>query len=161
MRDLAAMFNDAGCTNVRTYIQSGNVVFCAAPATAKRVAAIVSQQINARFGFRIPVVIRTAGDLEKVAAGNPFHKPDPDANALHVGFLAETPDKRQIAALDPNRSPGDVFKVQGREIYLCLPNGVAKSKLTNSYLDATLSTTSTIRNWRTVMKLLEMTRVPQ
>jgi len=68
------------------------------------------------------------------------------------------PDKRLVAALDPKRSPGDSFKVHGREIYLCLPNGVARTKLTNDYFDRALATTSTLRNWRTVMKLVEMTR---
>jgi uncharacterized protein (DUF1697 family) len=75
---------------------------------------------------------------------------------LHVAFLADRPDKGRIAAMDPNRSPGDSFEVRGQEVFLHLPNGVAKTKLTNEYLDRTLGTTSTLRNWRTVLKLIEM-----
>ena len=71
-------------------------------------------------------------------------------------FLAELPDSASVEALDPARSPGDEFAVVGREVYLHCPNGVARSKLTNSYFDSKLSTTSTSRNWRTVGKLLEL-----
>jgi len=63
-----------------------------------------------------------------------------------------------VSALDPKRSPPDELVVRGRDIYLRLPNGVARSKLTNAYFDATLRTTSTLRNWRTVLQLLEMAR---
>jgi len=158
MPDLAAMFTEAGCTDVRTYIQSGNVVFSVAPKTAKRVPDLVSRRIADCFGYRVPVVLRTADELKKVAAGNPFFESDADAHSLHVGFLADLPTPRDVAALDPKRSPGDSFSVRGREVYLCLPNGVAGTKLTNAYFDSKLGTTSTIRNWRTVLRLLELTK---
>jgi len=158
MLDLAEMFTEAGCSDVRTYIQSGNVVFSVAPKSAKRLPDLVSRQIVDRFGYQVPVVLRTADEFRQVAVSNPFLKSEADVNSLHVGFLADLPDQSQIAALDPKRSPGDSFKVRGREVYLCLPNGVAKSKLTNAYFDSTLATTSTFRNWRTVLKLLELTQ---
>ena len=74
-----------------------------------------------------------------------------------MAFLADAPGKREAAALDPERSPGDAFALVGRDLYLHLPNGVGRTKLTNAYLDRTLQTTSTLRNWRTVLELLEMT----
>ncbi len=158
MRDLAAMVVEAGCTDVRTYIQSGNVVFAATPEVVRRLSDDISRRIAKSFGYRTPVVLRTADELRQVVRGNPFLKSDADAGSLHVAFLADLPDPRRIAALDPKRSPGDSFKVRGREIYLCLPNGVAGTKLSNAYFDSTLATTSTLRNWRTVLKLLEMTQ---
>ena len=94
--------------------------------------------------------------MSQVAAGNPFLKRRADPRALHVAFLADAPDRRSAGALDRARSPGDTFELRGREIYLHLPNGVARTRLTNAYLDATLATTSTLRNWRTVLALLEM-----
>ena len=156
MRDLAAMFTEAGCTEVRTYIQSGNVVFSATPMCVKQLPDVISQRIAERFGFRAPVILRTADEFRRVVTGNPFLKSDADAGPLHVAFLADLPDPRRVAALDPKRSPGDYLKVRGREIYLCLPNGVAGTKLSNAYFDSTLATTSTIRNWRTVLKLVEI-----
>lgn len=156
MRDLTAMFVKAGCQDVRTYIQSGNAVFSSQPELAKKVPHLISEAIAKKFGFRAPVVLRTAKDLQGVVDGNPFLKPAADPKALFVGFLADRPDPRRVAALDPKRSPGDSFEVLGREIYFCLPNGFARTKLTNAYFDSGLATISTFRNWRTVLTLLEM-----
>ncbi|MEM6797077.1 MAG: hypothetical protein AAF725_24095, partial [Acidobacteriota bacterium] len=78
--------------------------------------------------------------------------------ALHVGFLAASPAPERIASLDLDRSPPDAFSVVGREIYLHTPGGLARTKLTNAYFDSSLATVTTVRNWRTVHKLLAMTR---
>ncbi len=159
MRELAAMFGDAGCTNVVTYIQSGNVVFRASDACAARVPAAIATTIADRLGFRAPVVMRTAGELRKVVRGNPFLRvgASADIDFLHVMFLADRPSAAAVAALDPKRSPSDEFRVVGRDIYLRFPNGAARTKLTNAYFDSKLATTSTMRNWRTVLKLSAMT----
>jgi uncharacterized protein (DUF1697 family) len=74
----------------------------------------------------------------------------------HVMFLADLPSPVSVDNLDPDRSPPDTFVVRGREVYLQLPDGVARTKLTNGYFDSKLATTSTGRNWRTVTKLLEL-----
>ena len=150
------MFVEAGCEDIRTYIQSGNVVFRAAPVLADGLSARITTAIAASHGYQIPVVIRTAADLARVVRGNPFLADGADPTKLHVGFLAEAPDPAKVARLDPDRSPPDAFVVRGDEVYLHFPNGVARSKLTNNYLDRTLGTVSTIRNWRTVCKLHEM-----
>ncbi|MDB5305566.1 MAG: hypothetical protein JWM97_3115 [Phycisphaerales bacterium] len=159
MTDLAKIFAEAGCARVRPYIQSGNVVFVAKPACAKRVGELVSMGIGKRFGFNPVVVIRTADELAKVAATNPFLASGADVETLHVAFLADAPNQSRVELLDPQRSPGDLFTVLGREIYLSFPNGVGKSRLTNAYFDSKLATTSTVRNWRTVLKLVEMTKM--
>ena len=150
MRDLAAMFVEAGCEDVRTYIQSGNVVFRADPSLADGLSARITTAIAASHGYQIPVVMRTAADLARVVRGNPFLADGADPTKFYVGFLASTPDPVRVAKLDPDRSPADAFVVRGDEVYLHFPNGVARSKLTNDYLDRTLGTVSTIRNWRTV-----------
>jgi uncharacterized protein (DUF1697 family) len=156
MADVADVFAGAGCADVRTYIQSGNVVFSATVACAKELAQSVAAQIADRFGLSVPVVLRTADELQKVSAANPFLKAGADQESLHVVFLANAPDKRHVAALDPQRSPGDRFEVRGKEIYLQLPNGMGRTKLSNAYFDSKLDTISTVRNWRTVLKLVEM-----
>jgi uncharacterized protein (DUF1697 family) len=155
MKDLAAMFAAAGCTDVRTYIQSGNVIFEAA-AGAAGIADTITANIEKRFGYRIPVIIRTSQQLLKTIRGNPFLPAVEDQRWLHVYFLANSPNARAIAGLDPGRSAPDVFHVRGQEIYLHLPNGMGRSKLTNAYFDSKLSTVSTARNWATVLKLSEM-----
>jgi len=155
MQDLARMFVGAGCQKVRTYIQSGNVIFDA-PAGVAKLADVVSANIEKRFGYRIPVILRTSQQVRRIVGANPFLKTAGDAKALHVYFLAQTPEARAIADLDPARSAPDTFHVLGQEIFLHLPNGMGRSKLTNAYFDAKLSTVSTARNWATVLKLAEM-----
>jgi len=156
MTDLVAIFGEAGCDEVRTYIQSGNVLFAAAPEVAAAVPGLVAARIGERFGYRTPVVARTVDELRAVVAANPFLAVGAAEETLHVMFLADRPAAERVAALDPDRSPPDAFAVRGREVYLRLPNGVADTKLTTAYFDAKLATTSTGRNWRTVTKLLAL-----
>jgi uncharacterized protein (DUF1697 family) len=89
-------------------------------------------------------------------ANNPFLAAGAADETLHVLFLADPPSPRRVADLDPDRSPPDAFVVLGQEVYLRLPHGAARTKLTNAYFDARLATTSTGRNWRTVTKLLAL-----
>ncbi len=156
MKDLVGLFEKAGCVDVKTYIQSGNLVFCSSAAVAKRIAEQIRADIERRFGMRVPVVLRTAEELRAVVRDNPFLAAGADEDKCHVMFLAEKPDKKACASLDPQRSPPDAFVVKGREVYLFLPNGMARTKLSNGYFDSKLATVSTARNWRTVMKLVEM-----
>jgi len=153
MKDLTAMFVEAGCGNVRNYIQSGNVVFETAPA---RLSEVIEKRIEKQFGFRVPVILRNAKQLRAVVAGNPFLKAGAAPETLHVMFLADKPGAARVDALDPHRSAPDEFIVRGQEIYLRLPSGAGNSKLTNAYFDSKLATISTGRNWRTVNTLLEM-----
>lgn len=159
MKELAAMFRDAGCDDVQTYIQSGNVLFRAEPALAGDIPSLISTAILSRFGYRVPVVTRTRRQFEEIVQANPFAEAGAEADKLLVLFLADLPDAANVEALDPNRSPGDEFVVLGGEVYLHCPNGFARSKLTNSYFDSSLSTVSTGRNWRTVHRLLELASV--
>jgi uncharacterized protein (DUF1697 family) len=156
MKDLAALFESAGCGDVRTYIQSGNVLFAAKPALAGRISALVTKAIARDFGFSVPVVTRSADELRRVAGANPFLRSGVDLAALHVAFLLDEPSAERVAGLDPKRSPPDEFRVLGREIYLRCPTGMAKTKLTNAYFDSKLATVSTARNWNTVNKLIEL-----
>ncbi len=156
MSALSAVFTEAGCTDVRTYIQSGNIAFRAAPRVAASLAEEVARRIERRHGLRVPVVLRTARELERVARNNPFLRAGADPDVLHVMFLADLPRKSAVSGLDARRSPPDEFALAGREIYLCCPQGIARTKLTNAYFDSRLATTSTVRNWRTVLKLIEL-----
>ena len=156
MKDLAAMFEDAGCHDVKTYIQSGNVLFRAEPPLDNKISSLITESILSRFGYQIPVVTRAARELKEIVKANPFLEHSAELDKLHVAFLSEIPDQAKVEALDANRSAPDEFAVLGNEIYLYCPNGLARTKLTNNYFDSTLSTTSTMRNWKTVLRLLDM-----
>jgi uncharacterized protein (DUF1697 family) len=153
MKDLAAMFVGAGCGDVATYIQSGNVVFSAVDKVVAGLSGMIAKQVEERFGMRVPIVLRSAAEIGAVIRRNPFLKAE---EMLHVCFLADQPGKDLVEGLDAGRSAPDVFAVVGREIYMQLANGVSGTKLTNAYFDSKLKTVSTMRNWRTVLKLAEM-----
>jgi uncharacterized protein (DUF1697 family) len=161
MEDLLSMFRDAGCSHASAYIQSGNIIFRARPSIAVGLPAAVEQAIEDSYGFVARSVIRTAQELRMVATKNPLLTGDRDGGSLHVVFLADRPTPDRVAALDRKRSPPDEFAVKGSEIYLRCPNGMARTKLTNQYFDAMLSTTSTVRNWRTVLKLNELAAIAE
>lgn len=155
MKRLAELFIAAGCTEVKTYIQSGNVVF--RNGDAELVAEKVRAEIAANFGLTVPVVVRTAAEMAKVVTSNPFGKQGVDTDWMHVMFLANAPTKEMVAALDASRGvDGEEFVVHGREVYLHLPHGAARTKLTNAYFDSKLKTVGTQRNWRTVLVLAGM-----
>jgi uncharacterized protein (DUF1697 family) len=156
MKELVAMVSAAGCSNVRNYIQSGNVIYTAGDRVAGRVGRVVSAAIEKQFGFQTRLVIRTTEQIRQVIRSNPFLTPGVDENLLSVLFLADSPEAENVAKLDPQRSPPDQFRVVGDEIFLHTSTGLAKTKLTNAYFDSKLKTICTCRNWRTVMKLLDM-----
>jgi uncharacterized protein (DUF1697 family) len=156
MKQLAALFEEVGCDDVRTYIQSGNVVFTAPAKVAAKSTTQVPKLILERVGMNVPIVLRSAAEFQKAVARNPFLAGDADPTHLHVGFLATRPSAGAVASLDAARSDIDRFEVLGSEVYLHVPGGMGRTKLTSDYFDRRLGTVMTVRNWRTVNKLLEM-----
>jgi len=156
MAELTKIFAAARCSDVRTYIQSGNVVFCASPTIASALRGDLQRRIRKQFDLEVPVVLRTVDEMKAVLRENPYAKRSGMENSTGVMFLADLPAPERVKSLDPKRSPGEEYVVKGREIYLWLPNGFGRSKLSNAYFDSKLTTVSTARNWRTVLKLTEM-----
>jgi uncharacterized protein (DUF1697 family) len=152
MADLRALLDQLGAEDVQTYVQSGNVVFRSSVRSASKLEREIEKRIAADFGLDITVLVRTASELEKLIAGDPFDDPA----ETHVTFLAEKPAATRVRGLDPDRSPPDEFRVVGREIYLSCPNGYGRSKLSNAYFEKQLGVAATTRNWRTVTKLAEL-----
>jgi uncharacterized protein (DUF1697 family) len=156
MSGLQALLEEAGCGRVQTFIQSGNAVCSATPRLAAALPAELTRRLLQRFGLTVPVVVRTAREFRSAVAGNPFLADGVDPDQLHLSFLADHPSAARAAELDPGRSPPDAFALRGRELYLWLPGGVARTRLTSDYLDRTLGTVGTVRNWRTVSALLAL-----
>lgn len=161
MERIREIWSDLGFKNVRTYVQSGNVVFEAKgpPSTWSR---RIEQALVPEARLPVTVVIRTAAELAKVIAGNPFLKQkDIDRSKLHVTFLsgadlssAATKDAvKKLGAIDAG---ADEFRILGNEVYLHCPNGYGNTKLSNNRLEKVLLLKATTRNWNTVNKLHEM-----
>jgi uncharacterized protein (DUF1697 family) len=141
-----------GCTDVGTYIQSGNVVLTS-PLAAGKLRARLEEAIADRFGVRSTVVVRTKAELAKVLSGNPFS--DAELRSLHVAFLTEKLDRTAAASLSGLEFPPEELAVRGAHVYLHLPNGMGRAKLPVA-LERRLPVPMTVRNWRTVTKLLEL-----
>lgn len=156
MDELTRMFEDIGCNSVRTYIQSGNVVFVAKPSLSQPAQEDLAATVSARVGTDIPMILRSVEELIQVAEANPFAGESQDPRKLHVGFLADQPTASRVSSLDPERSPPDEFVVYGKEIYMRLPNGMARTRFTTNYLERVLETRVTFRNWKTVLSLLTL-----
>ncbi len=156
MPALKAMVEDAGGHDVVTYIASGNVVFTMPRAQYATLHDVLEARILKDTAMKVPIVLRTQEQLAAVVAHKELGE-EPEGKKRYVMFLATTPLPAQVAALDPNRSPGDRFVVDGGEVYLLLTSA-ADTKITNAWIDKALSTTSTSRNRNTARKLLELCR---
>jgi uncharacterized protein (DUF1697 family) len=150
MSALRALVESLGHRDVTTYIQSGNVVFTTAKAITPQ---SLERAIHREFGLEITVVLRTRAELQRAVKANPFTKAD--VSKVHIGFMATKPKPAVVAAIDADRFAPDSFAVKGSELYLHLPNGMGRSKLP-PYLDRQLKIPTTVRNWNTVLKLLEL-----
>jgi uncharacterized protein (DUF1697 family) len=155
MKELAALLGSLGLEDVVTYIQSGNAVFRAPAGGRAELGRRIERAIEQAVGLDVTVVLRTPAELAKVLESNPFGA---DVAKLHVVFLGARPTKAAAARLDPERSPPDEFRLVGAEIYVRFPGGSGRSKLSNDYFERTLGVRATMRNWRTVTKLLELAR---
>jgi uncharacterized protein (DUF1697 family) len=152
MPELKALFVDLGFADVATYIQSGNVVFRAPKADARA----IEERITKVFGHEVTVVLRTRAELAAAVKGNPFVSPKANLKQLYVVYLDRKPAAGAEKQLDPDRSPGDRFKLHGQELYLDLGNGAGRTKLTLDYLERKLGVKGTARNWNTALKLVEL-----
>jgi uncharacterized protein (DUF1697 family) len=151
MADLRDVFAAAGCEDVTSYIQSGNVIFTHR-AAGDELAADLEKHIEAATGFDVPVILRTAQAWEGVVRANPYAGVEP--TALHVAFLAQPPAADAVAAFDAARFAPEEFTVVGREVYLHLPDGIGRAKLPPAL--PLIRGIGTARNWRTVLKLAEL-----
>jgi uncharacterized protein (DUF1697 family) len=155
MRELAAALEDAGFKSVRTYIQSGNVVFRSARGTARTLSARIEGLVLERFGFSPRVVVITAGELGAAIRGNPFLEAQRDHKCLHLYFLSEKPTKPDLGSLSRIEAGREEFRLKGGVFYLYTPDGFAQSVL-RSRIERCLGVAATARNWRTAHELLKL-----
>ena len=156
MDALRALCESLGLRNSQTYIQSGNAVFQSSERDPVKLAARIESAIEKKHGFRPDVVLRTAAEMRKVVAHNPFAKRSGiEPNKLAVMFLARSPEAAVQDAVRKIEPEVEELHLLGRELYIYFPDGMGRSKLA-PLLARALKNTGTARNWNSVMKLLEM-----
>jgi uncharacterized protein (DUF1697 family) len=159
MRKLRLMFEQNGCVGVRTYIQSGNVVFRSRRSDPSRLAKLLTAVVARRCGFEPRVLVLTLAEFEQAAAENPFPEADRDPTSLHLFFLTDRPKDRDLESMDRIRTATERFALKGKVFYLLTPDGFGRSKLA-ARTERLLGVEATARNWRTVATLLVMAQTP-
>jgi uncharacterized protein (DUF1697 family) len=156
MAQLRTLVEGAGYGNVRTYIQSGNVVFTATIDDPGAAARSLEALILAETGIDTTVTLRSRDQLAAVIAAHPFVDRAEDPKHLHVSFCVGDLDDSGLRAADPARWAPDEVATGTAELYLHCPRGMGRSKLTPKLIERLVGGSATTRNWRTVNKLLEM-----
>jgi uncharacterized protein (DUF1697 family) len=156
MRELSVALEGLGLEDVRTYIQSGNVVFSSARSAA-RLAGEIERCIEKKFGFHSRTFVLSVAELERAAKGNPFPQADQKPQALHLFFLAQPAKAAQLDAMNQLKAKSEQFVLKSKVFYFYAPEGFGISKL-GARAERLLGVDATARNWRTVCKLLELSR---
>lgn len=158
MPDLKALYEGLGFSRVITYIQSGNVIFGVAPGIPTlTISSLIENAIEEKYGFHVPVIIRTIDEMQAVIKANPYIKEAGQiTEKLYVTFLDKEPASGALDKINPFDFLPDKFIYHNREIYLDCASGYGTTKLSNTYFEKKLKMKATTRNWNTVNKLLEL-----
>ena len=157
MDKLRSSLEAMGLEGVKTYIQSGNVVFKTAKVSTSALSRKLEERILSDFGFSVSIISRSVDEITNTIANNPFlGKPGIDPEKLHVAFLSEAPAAAPLKKLAELTLAPDQSRCLGKEVYLYFPNGVSGSSLWKHPLDRVLSVEATTRNWKTVTTLHQM-----
>jgi uncharacterized protein (DUF1697 family) len=149
MADLRAVLDDLGLGPSSTHLQSGNAVIVGR--AGPKIEETVAEALAAEFEFEVPVVSRSAADLQSVVERNPFPGPAADDPKLvQVLFLREKPAIERVGAVDPDRWTTEDWQVDGRELYVHFREGSGRSKLTVDDVERQIGVAATARNWNTV-----------
>jgi uncharacterized protein (DUF1697 family) len=150
MKDLKKILEQEGCSNVKTFIQSGNVVFQIRLNDREKLAEDISGKILKKHGFEPKILLLDSVELRAAVENNPF-----DANegkALHFYFLSSKPASPDLDQLTEAKSGSEDFKLHGNVFYLYAPDGIGRSKLA-AKVEQCLGVPLTARNWNTISKL--------
>jgi len=154
MADLHKSCAASGLTDVRTYLQSGNVVFSANRADQRKLAATLRTRIANDFGHDVDVLVLSAKELDRIASSNPLWPRSGGAeNLFHATFLFEPVAGGRFRTLTLPSQPGEQAVLVGQVVLLHCPHGYGRTKLSNNFFEKALGVPATTRNWRTVLAL--------
>ena len=157
MNALKELHESLGLQGVATYIQSGNVVFTSDDANPAQLSRQIEEAFEHKFGFLSKVMVRTADELNSIIANNPFqNQPMKESKWVVAMFLASDPTSTAREDIQKTYSGPEELHITGQEVYIYYPEGIGRSKLTNTFLEKKLKTMGTARNWNTVLRLQKM-----
>jgi uncharacterized protein (DUF1697 family) len=157
MAELRALLTKKGFLDVKTYIQSGNLVLKEADVSVPETKVTLEETIKTHFGFEVPVLVKSLTDLHKIIRNNPFSKKeDLESNRVYFVMLFSPPEKEKLAFFREEIYPNESWELVGDCLYLSCKNGYGNAKLNNNLVERKLNVQATTRNYRTMMKLIEM-----
>lgn len=157
MDALKNSFAQLGFQDIKTYIQSGNIIFRYKKQEPQELAARIKEQIQYDFSFDVPVQVFGLDKFKQLVAGNPFAaESSKDISFMHVTLLAAAPESPDISAIETKKAAGEEIVISGDAVYLYCPSGYGRTKLNNNFLESKLKVSATTRNWKTTLKLLEL-----
>jgi len=157
MKELVLVLERLGLREIRTFIQSGNVIFQSPAADRAQLARTIGAAVRASHGFEPLVLLIDPNRLQKAMLANPFPAGEAAGNTLHLGFLERVPPHPDLEGIERLRTPSERFELKGDVFYLHAPDGIGRSRLANG-AERLLGVSMTSRNWNTLSKLREMTR---
>lgn len=155
MKELRAVLERRGLQDVRTYLQSGNVVFRSGVIDRRELAQTIASAINESHGFIPEVLLLSLEELQAAIAANPFPEGEAEPKTLHFYFLKSSPDSPDLEKLESLRSASERFELVESVFYLYAPDGVGRSKLA-AKVERALGVPATARNWRSVSAVMSM-----
>lgn len=156
MAELRTLCESIGLENVVTYIQSGNIIFTS-ELQNEELENKIEKAITDKYGFDVPVIVRTSAALQDCVAKNPFAV-EHDIEHLHLTFLKEKPTTENIEKMESIDSGADEFHIIEQDVFLFCAGKYHQSKLTNNFFEKKLKVGATTRNWKTVLKLVELSK---
>lgn len=158
MTHLVAAMEKSCFSQVKTYIQSGNIVFntTTTKASNEYLSETLKQLIINEFGFEVPVLVFDIKWLHESILNIPFEVTDHSIKRLTICFLKTLPTKKDAEAFNALTFNGDLFHLQENYIFICYKTKQSESKLTVNLIEKKLQVEATMRNWKTVQKLLEL-----
>ncbi len=155
MADLKSLCEKLGLKDVKTYIQSGNIIFDSDKESLE-LENELEKTIIEKYGFNVPVIVRTDKEFEASIKNNSFFDENIDIKRLHLTFLKEKPNEENIEKTKTFNYEPDKFKIYDKDIFIYCAGKYHESKLTNNFFEKKLKVGATTRNWKTVLKLLEL-----
>ena len=154
MADLRGFMEELGFDNVRSLLQTGNLVFRSNARTGTDFERMLETEAAKRLDLHTTFLARTAKELRAIIARNPFdHEAEADPGHLVVMFLKDAPQPAAVKALQAAIKGPEIVRAQGKQLYIVYPAGIGESRLTIKLIEAKLGTRGTGRNWNTIQKL--------
>ncbi|NNC70764.1 MAG: DUF1697 domain-containing protein [Flavobacteriaceae bacterium] len=159
MAELKVLFEGLGFKDVITYIQSGNIIFKSEEKDARVLENLIHQMLLNDFGFDITVIVITPKEIQYAATNNPFEQDKTkDPKKFYVVFLQERPQPAKSENLARYNYSPEEYSLVGRLVFFYAANGAGKAKMTNNFFESKLKVKASSRNWRTVHKLVELSK---